>query len=154
MTTTATTELAFPLPHTHSTTVHVHLTLSKNHILLHLTTKTPETASQPAALGSFVYALPPTGNHKSSLSTAIYVRESTLETATRIAKILAKRTGLPAYVGNSMSFASAGMGGGGMEEVEGVKRVVEVVCGEVEVWRRGAGQGGEDVAVDGERGGR
>ncbi|KAG0135226.1 hypothetical protein HOY82DRAFT_668079 [Tuber indicum] len=144
MTTTTTTELTFPLPRTHNTSVHAHLTLSKNHILLHLTTKTPETASQPATLGSFVYALPPTGNHKNPLSTAIYVRESTLETATRIAKILAKRTGLPVYVGNSMSFASAGMGGGGMEEVEGVKGVVEVVCGEVEAWRKGATEGGED----------
>lgn len=75
------------------------------------------------------------------------MRESTLETATRIAKILAKRTGLPVYVGNSMSFASAGMGGGVMEEVEGVKGVVEVVCGEVETWRKGALEGGEDGAV-------
>ena len=75
------------------------------------------------------------------------MRESTLETATRIAKILAKRTGLPVYVGNSMSFASAGMGGGVMEEVEGVKGVVEVVCGEVGVWRKGALEGGEDGAA-------
>ena len=75
------------------------------------------------------------------------MRESTLETATRIAKILAKRTGLPVYVGNSMSFASAGMGGGGMEEVEGVRGVVEVVCGEVEVWRKGPLEGGKDGTV-------
>jgi hypothetical protein len=36
------------------------------------------------------------------------------------------------YVGNSLSFASAGMGGTVEEEMEGFKKVVEVVMGEVE----------------------
>lgn len=63
---------------------------------------------------------------------AIYVRESTLETAGRIAKALARRTGRPVYVGNSMSFASAGRGGGVEEEMEGVRKVVEVVMKEFE----------------------
>ena len=46
-----------------------------------------------------------------------------------------------------MSFAGAGMGGGVMEEVEGVRGVVEVVCGEVEAWRKGALEGGGDGTV-------
>jgi len=46
-----------------------------------------------------------------------------------------------------MSFASAGMGGGGMEEVEGVRGVVEVVCGEVEAWRKGPLEGGKGGMV-------
>lgn len=41
-------------------------------------------------------------------------------------------TGKPVYVGNSMSFASAGMGGTVEEEIEGFKRVVEIVVAEVE----------------------
>jgi hypothetical protein len=48
-----------------------------------------------------------------------------------MAKLLARRTGIPVYVGNSMSFTSAGMGGTVEEEIEGFKKVVEVVLGEV-----------------------
>lgn len=64
------------------------------------------------------------------ISTAIYVREQTLETTTRIAKILAKRLVIPVYVGNSMSFASAGGGGMVEEEMEGVRKVIDVVVNE------------------------
>jgi hypothetical protein len=39
---------------------------------------------------------------------------------------------MPVYVGNSMSFASAGMGGTVEEEIEGFKKVITVVIGEVE----------------------
>jgi hypothetical protein len=48
-----------------------------------------------------------------------------------MAKLLAKKTGKPVYVGNSISFASAGMGGVVEEEMEGFRKVVEVVLGEV-----------------------
>jgi hypothetical protein len=44
-----------------------------------------------------------------------------------MARLLARKTGKPVYVGNSMSFASAGLGGTVEEEIEGFKRVVEVV---------------------------
>jgi hypothetical protein len=44
-----------------------------------------------------------------------------------LAKVLARKTGKPVYVGNSSSFASAGMGGTIEEEMEGFRRVVEVV---------------------------
>lgn len=44
-----------------------------------------------------------------------------------MAKVLARKLDKPVYVGNSMSFASAGMGGTVEEEMEGFKRVVEVV---------------------------
>ena len=49
-----------------------------------------------------------------------------------MASILAKRTGKPAYVGNSMSFTGAGRGGDADEEIAGFRRVVEVVMAEVE----------------------
>jgi hypothetical protein len=45
---------------------------------------------------------------------------------------LARKTYKPVYVGNSMSFASAGMGGTVEEEIEGFKKVVAVVMGEVQ----------------------
>jgi hypothetical protein len=44
-----------------------------------------------------------------------------------LSKLLACRTGKPVYVGNSISFAGAGMGGTVEEEMEGFRRVVEVV---------------------------
>ena len=43
--------------------------------------------------------------------------------------MLARKTGKPVYVGNSISFASAGMGGTVEEEMEGFRRVVEVAMG-------------------------
>lgn len=46
--------------------------------------------------------------------------------------LLARKTGKPVYVGNSISFASAGMGGTVEEELEGFKKVVEIVVGEVQ----------------------
>ena len=61
-----------------------------------------------------------------------------MEFTTRLAKLLAKKTGKAVYVGNSISFASAGLGGTVEEEMEGFRRVVEVVMGEV---GKGEGQG-------------
>lgn len=56
----------------------------------------------------------------------------TLDFATRMAKLLAKKMGVPCYVGNSMSFAGMGRGGDVEEEMEGFRLVVKVVMGEVE----------------------
>jgi len=46
--------------------------------------------------------------------------------------------GKPVYVGNSISFASAGMGGTVEEEMEGFRRVVEVVMGLLDKEKGGA----------------
>jgi len=62
----------------------------------------------------------------------LYIREDTLEMATRVAKILAKRTRRPAYVGCSVNFSSAGRGGNVDEELEGIRGVVEAVVKKVE----------------------
>lgn len=43
--------------------------------------------------------------------------------------MLARKVGKPVYVGNSITFANAGMGGTVEEEMEGFKRCVEVVVG-------------------------
>ena len=55
-----------------------------------------------------------------------------MEFTTRLAKLLARKTHKPVYVGNSMSFVSAGMGGTIEEEIEGFKKVVAVVMEEVQ----------------------
>jgi hypothetical protein len=66
-----------------------------------------------------------------TLSTPLCVYESSVEFTTRLAKLLARRTGKPVYVGNSISFASAGMGGTVEEQMEGFKKVVEIVMEQV-----------------------
>ena len=71
-------------------------------------------------------------NPGQTLSTALFTYESSVEFTTRLAKLLARRINMPVYVGNSMSFASAGMGGTVEEEIEGFKKVAAVVMGEVE----------------------
>lgn len=48
-----------------------------------------------------------------------------------MAKLLARKASKPVYVGNSISFASTGMGGTVEEEIEGFKKVVEVVMEEI-----------------------
>jgi hypothetical protein len=53
--------------------------------------------------------------------------EPTIEFTTRLAKLLVKKTGLPAYVGNSLSLASTGLGGTVEEEMDAFKKVVETL---------------------------
>lgn len=60
------------------------------------------------------------------MSTPLCTVEPTLEFTTRLAKLLARRTQLPTYVGNSISFASTGLGGTVEEEMDAFKKVVEV----------------------------
>jgi hypothetical protein len=65
-------------------------------------------------------------NPTQPLSTALCTVEPTLEFTTRLAKLLARRTQRPVYVGNSISLASTGLGGTVEEEMEAFKKVVEV----------------------------
>ncbi|CAA9960934.1 PAC4 domain containing protein [Pyrenophora teres f. maculata] len=119
-------EVAFPLPKAPHTNIHLQLTDNGPNLLLFLTTATPESASS-TPMGSFVYAMPNKATPAKTLSTPLFTHGSTLDFTTRLAKVLARKTGKPVYVGNSLSFASAGMGGTVEEEMEGFRRVVEVV---------------------------
>jgi len=62
-----------------------------------------------------------------ALSTPLYTHSGNLDFTTRLAKLLARKVGKPVYVGNSISFASTGMGGTVEEEMEGFRRCVDVV---------------------------
>jgi len=124
-------ELSFPLPKAPDTRIHLHLTIRTTSLLLFLTTAINNDTSTTPPLGSFVYALPDRMNPGQTISTPLYTYESSVEFSTRLAKLLARKTGKPVYVGNSISFASAGMGGTVEEEMEGFKKVVEVVMEEV-----------------------
>ena len=52
--------------------------------------------------------------------------EPTLEFTTRLARLLAKKTRMPVYVGNSISLANTGLGGTVEEEMEVFAKVVEI----------------------------
>jgi hypothetical protein len=58
--------------------------------------------------------------------------EPTLEFTTRLAKLLARRTQRPTYVGNSVSLASTGLGGTVEEEMEAFRKVVEVALAQLQ----------------------
>ncbi|KAI2609270.1 hypothetical protein GGR54DRAFT_382783 [Hypoxylon sp. NC1633] len=119
-------QLSFPLPRSLDTKIHMRLTIKSKVIMLFLTTVAVDDQNQAVPMGSFVYALPDRYNPSQPLSTTIYSVEATLEFTTRLAKILAKKTQMPIYVGNSISFANTGLGGTVEEEMEAFKQVVEV----------------------------
>ncbi|KAI0881116.1 uncharacterized protein GGS22DRAFT_75914 [Annulohypoxylon maeteangense] len=119
-------QLSFPLPRSLDTMIHLRLTIKSKVILLFVTTVAADEQDNAAPMGSFVYALPDKYNPTQPLSTTIYSVEPTIEFTTRLAKILAKKTQMPVYVGNSVSFANTGLGGTVEEEMEALKRIVEV----------------------------
>ncbi|KAG9239210.1 hypothetical protein BJ875DRAFT_219701 [Amylocarpus encephaloides] len=123
-------DLSFPLPKAPDTKVHLRLTIQSTSLLLFLTTTSKGDTSALIPLGSFVNAIPDRLNPGTSISTPLYTYESSLEFTNRLAKLLARRTQRPVYIGNSISFAGAGMGGTVEEEMEGFKKVVEVVMQE------------------------
>lgn len=50
-----------------------------------------------------------------------------MDLASRLARLFAKKTGLPTYVGSSLSLSGAGLGGTVEEEMEAFRKVVDVV---------------------------
>ncbi|KAM6516056.1 hypothetical protein FALCPG4_014241 [Fusarium falciforme] len=124
---TDTVELSVPLPRSLDTRIYLRLSTKAKSVLLNLTTASQDELATPTAMGSFVYALPNRLDPVQPLSTTLYSSESSVEFTTRLAKLLARRTQLPVYVSNSMSFADAGMGGTIEEEMEAFKTIVQIV---------------------------
>ncbi|KAI1354939.1 hypothetical protein F5Y01DRAFT_311315 [Xylaria sp. FL0043] len=139
-------QVSFPLPRGMDTKIHMRLTIQSKAILVFVTAVAAEDSDKLAPMGSFVYAMPDVGlpracvllfqldtylllqkyNPNQPISTILYSAEATLEFTTRLAKILAKKTNMPVYVGNSISFASTGLGGTMEEEMEAFKQVAAV----------------------------
>lgn len=156
-------ELAISLPSSPGTRIHIHLTVLAATTLLFLTSASLEAGTSAAAnLGSFVMGMPdvrPTAlpqpcthqasmdvltmhavqryNPSNPLSTALYTLPSSLDFTTRMAKLLARRTGLPCYVGSSVDLSAAAGDGSVEEEMAAFRAVVDVVTGEVEKARSG-----------------
>ena len=66
------------------------------------------------------------------LSTPLYSDLQTVDFASRIAKTIARRTGKPTYVGNSISISSAGRGGDVDEEMESFKKIIRVAMAAID----------------------
>lgn len=146
-------ELAITLPSSPGTTIHLQLTLLAATTLLFLTSTSLEIGSANAAsMGSFVMGFPdvrlpyfsyhgppraPTDvfeqryNPSAPLSTALYTLPPSLDFTTRMAKLLARRTGMPCYVGGSIDLSVAAGGGSVEEEMAAFRAVVDVVTDEV-----------------------
>lgn len=73
------------------------------------------------------------------MSTALYTSPASLDFATRMAKLLVRRTGKVCYVSSSINLAGTAGGGTVEEEMEAFRAVVDVVTAEVQ--RRGGALG-------------
>lgn len=152
---TDTVELSVPLPRSLDTRIYLRLSTKAKSVLLNLTTASQDELATPTSMGSFVYALPNVSatlcSHDAQLltsrqrldpvqplSTTLYSSESSVEFTTRLAKLLARRTQLPVYVSNSMSFADAGMGGTVEEEMEAFKTIVQIVLEKLQLSAKSA----------------
>ena len=62
-------------------------------------------------------------NQSNVISTAIYSSDSSIDYANRVAKILARKTALPMYVGCSMNFSGLTV----EEDMEGLTKVIDTV---------------------------
>ncbi|KAE8380617.1 hypothetical protein BDV26DRAFT_290207 [Aspergillus bertholletiae] len=119
-------ELSFPLPKALHTTAHVHLTLLETCATVFLATSTPgDSAGSVKPMGSFVYAMPDRTNSRNTISTTLYNLPGSVEYATRIAKILARRMRIPVYVGCSIDPTALGLLV--EEEMEGLTKIVDII---------------------------
>ncbi|KAL6720497.1 hypothetical protein ACLMJK_002421 [Lecanora helva] len=114
-------QLSSPLLLTPHTTLHTQVTALQTSILVFLTATDPSHTSSLSALGSFVYAMPNRLSSSEPLATSLYAVPSSIDFATRVAKILAKRTEKPTYVSCSAVFGNYNL----EEEMAAVKVAVE-----------------------------
>jgi hypothetical protein len=62
-----------------------------------------------------------------NLCTPLYRDLANLDFANIVAKMVARKTGLPVYVGNSLSFSSTALGGVVEEQMAVFKKIMEVM---------------------------
>ncbi|KAJ6078464.1 hypothetical protein N7467_008217 [Penicillium canescens] len=119
-------ELSFTLPRALHTTAHVHLNFMNHCATVFLATSTPgDSGGSIKPMGSFVYAMPDRMSPKLTISTTLYTSPPSIEYATRIAKILARRLYMPVYVGCSIDPHSLGLEV--QEEMEGLTSIVNMI---------------------------
>lgn len=142
-------EYTLPIPNSPDrAVVNLLITNNSHSLMLNVATSREDqrSSSMRAALGSFVYAMPDLGTASMSmgptetvaraqqpLTTAMYVRQHTLDFTTRLARILAARLRKPVFVGEDVDLSCLGRGGDVAEEMELFRKIVESVvwiCGQ------------------------
>ena len=139
-------QLSVPLPLSPHTTLHIQITCLETSILAFLTTTDPSNTAGLSHLGSFVCAMPNVSfismlrqdlvllQHSDTeqrfqpsdpLSTTLYTVPSSIDFTTRVAKIIAQRTGKPTYIGCSVIFGSTTV----EEEIAGIKVAIDGIMG-------------------------
>ncbi|KAL1978105.1 hypothetical protein VTN31DRAFT_964 [Thermomyces dupontii] len=122
-------ELSFPLPKTPHTTLHIHLTFLATSTLVFLSTTAPGDTVQGGgplkSMGSFVYSMPDRTNPASAITTTLFSSPGSIDYATRTSKVLARRTGLPVYVGCNLN--PAALGSTAEEEMEGFSKIITTI---------------------------
>ncbi|KIX05673.1 uncharacterized protein Z518_03645 [Rhinocladiella mackenziei CBS 650.93] len=112
----------FPLPKNPHLTFHAHLSFLGHCSMVHLTTtNVGESDNQLPSMGSFVYAMPDMTDNRNVISTALSTSVPSIDYATRVAKILARRMKQPVYVGCSINLAGTFV----EEELEGLTTAVD-----------------------------
>ncbi|MCJ1249103.1 hypothetical protein MMC30_006326 [Trapelia coarctata] len=119
--------IALPLPLSPHTTLRIRITRLKTSNMIFVTTTDYSASSTTSALGSFVYAMPNYLDPSDVFSTALFPIPSSIDFATRVAKILARRTLKPTYVGCSATFPGATV----EEELAGGRAAIETIMGEL-----------------------
>ncbi|EAW07306.1 proteasome assembly chaperone 4 family protein [Aspergillus clavatus NRRL 1] len=125
-------EISFPLPKALHTTAHIHLTTLETCVTVFLATSTPgDSSGSLKPMGSLIYAMPDRNSPRSVISTVLYTTPSSADYTARVAKILARRMGLPVYVGCSIDTRALELTV--EEEMEGLTKLVQVI---MERWEK------------------
>ncbi|GAM90797.1 hypothetical protein ANO11243_088420 [Dothideomycetidae sp. 11243] len=131
-------QLAFPMPNAPVMRIHLHLTILATALVLFVTSAGGESSGGATPMGSFVYAMPDRYNPSECMSTTLYSLPSSLDFTTRLAKVLARKTGKAVHVGSSASFEATAQGGTVQEEIAGFRRIVETVMDQLELTKKAA----------------
>ncbi|KAI5284707.1 hypothetical protein KEM54_001127 [Ascosphaera aggregata] len=117
-------ELSFRAPKALDGRIHLHMTaLAAATILFITSTSYGDSGAVNKPLGSFVCAIPDRISPKSSLCTPLNAVPSTIDFASRTARILSQRMKVPVYVGCSMNLS----GYTPDEEMESLSKIIEAV---------------------------
>ncbi|GAB7360017.1 hypothetical protein MBLNU230_g7542t1 [Neophaeotheca triangularis] len=114
------------------TRIHLRLTILAATVTLFLTSAALDAGQAGSSMGSLVYAMPDRYNPNQPISTALYTVPSSLDFATRMAKLLARKTKKPCYVSSSINLSGSVQGGTVEEEMEAFRTIVQVVMNEAE----------------------
>ncbi|KAL1953026.1 hypothetical protein VTO42DRAFT_3754 [Malbranchea cinnamomea] len=125
-------EISFLMPKSIFTNVHIHLTfLATSAVVFLTTTAVGESVGTVRPMGSFVYGMPDRTNPANTLCTVLYSVPSTIDYATRMARILARRMQMPVYVGCSVDFSGSTV----EEETAGLTKIVETILSKWEEFK-------------------